>query len=87
MRSKLAELNGFVKHIVEEVLPPDALLVVVGDHGMTASGNHGGSSDSETGAALFMYSSPSSSVALERPRAAAALDLPLPGQTRGRWWR
>eukprot|EP00644_Phytophthora_capsici_P004512 jgi/Phyca11/16294/fgenesh1_pg.PHYCAscaffold_19_\ len=34
----------------------DVLLAVLGDHGMSADGNHGGASDEETGAALFLYS-------------------------------
>ena len=33
------------------------LLVVLGDHGMTASGDHGGESTAELDAALFVYSS------------------------------
>lgn len=33
------------------------LLLVLGDHGMTADGNHGGASDAESGAGLFIYSS------------------------------
>ena len=37
-------------------LKNDTLLVVTGDHGMTISGNHGGESELETSAALFLYS-------------------------------
>ena len=33
------------------------LIVVLGDHGMTSDGNHGGASDDETGAAMFLYGS------------------------------
>ena len=39
-----------------ERLKNDTLLVVTGDHGMTVSGNHGGESELETSAALFLYS-------------------------------
>lgn len=43
--------RGLVKR-----LKNDTLLVVTGDHGMTISGNHGGESELETSAALFLYS-------------------------------
>lgn len=32
------------------------MLFVLGDHGMTKAGDHGGDSGEETGAALFAYS-------------------------------
>lgn len=35
----------------------DVLVLVMGDHGMTESGNHGGTSAQETDAGLFVYSS------------------------------
>lgn len=38
-------------------LKNDTLLVVMGDHGMTDTGDHGGESQKETDAALFLYSS------------------------------
>lgn len=37
-------------------LKNDTLLVVIGDHGMTKSGDHGGDSELEISAALFLYS-------------------------------
>ena len=37
-------------------LDDDTLLVVLGDHGMTKTGDHGGDSPDELEAALFMYS-------------------------------
>lgn len=37
-------------------LHDDTLLVVMGDHGMTDSGDHGGESQKETDAAIFLYS-------------------------------
>lgn len=40
-------------------LKNDTLLVVMGDHGMTDTGDHGGESQKETDAALFLYSSSS----------------------------
>jgi len=41
---------------VMNALPEDALYVLFGDHGMTNSGDHGGSSEEETDSALFIYS-------------------------------
>lgn len=37
-------------------LQNDTLLVVMGDHGMTDTGDHGGESQKETDAAIFLYS-------------------------------
>lgn len=34
----------------------DTTLLIMGDHGMTISGDHGGESDDETNALLFAYS-------------------------------
>lgn len=39
-----------------ERLENDTLLVVAGDHGMTMTGDHGGDSELEVSAALFVYS-------------------------------
>lgn len=39
-----------------ERLDNDTLLVVAGDHGMTMNGDHGGDSEPEVSAALFVYS-------------------------------
>lgn len=39
-----------------ERLQDDTLLVVLGDHGMTDNGDHGGESQKETDAAVFLYS-------------------------------
>lgn len=41
---------------IVERLENDTLLVVIGDHGMTKSGDHGGDSELEVSAALFLYS-------------------------------
>ena len=37
-------------------LDDETLLVLLGDHGMTRTGDHGGDSPDELEAALFMYS-------------------------------
>lgn len=39
-----------------ETLDEDTVLFVMGDHGMTRTGDHGGDSDDEVDAALFVYS-------------------------------
>ncbi|OON22210.1 hypothetical protein X801_01886, partial [Opisthorchis viverrini] len=56
MRRKLREVDQFVRVIINKLNEND-LLVVLGDHGMTASGDHGGDSSAELDAALFVYSS------------------------------
>ncbi|KAI9217808.1 alkaline-phosphatase-like protein [Blastocladiella britannica] len=55
MATKLDQVNGVIARAVHE-LPDDAVLVVLGDHGMDAKGDHGGESEWETGAALWMFS-------------------------------
>ncbi|RVE53739.1 hypothetical protein evm_001631 [Chilo suppressalis] len=54
MTRKLQETNVRIKKIVE-TLPSDVLLYIVGDHGMTETGDHGGESKAERTAALFAY--------------------------------
>ncbi|XP_053614484.1 GPI ethanolamine phosphate transferase 3 isoform X2 [Plodia interpunctella] len=54
MTRKLNETNIRLKKMIE-ILPPDVLLIVVGDHGMTETGDHGGESRAERTAALFAY--------------------------------
>ena len=39
-----------------ETLDDKTVLFVMGDHGMTRTGDHGGDSDDEVDAALFVYS-------------------------------
>lgn len=48
-------MDEFVRRLVQS-LDDDTLLVVMGDHGMDAKGDHGGESDDEVEAALWMYS-------------------------------
>ncbi|GAB7365017.1 hypothetical protein MBLNU230_g5799t1 [Neophaeotheca triangularis] len=55
MREKLAQMDAVVRQMVER-LDDDTLLVVMGDHGMDIKGDHGGESDDEVEAALWMYS-------------------------------
>ncbi|KAK4686061.1 GPI ethanolamine phosphate transferase 3 subunit O, partial [Tremellales sp. Uapishka_1] len=55
MRTKLQQMNNVLKQVVN-LMEEDTLLVVLGDHGMDDKGNHGGDSELETAAALWMYS-------------------------------
>ncbi|XP_010617590.1 GPI ethanolamine phosphate transferase 3 isoform X3 [Fukomys damarensis] len=56
MAKKLSQMDQVIRGLVER-LENDTLLVVAGDHGMTVNGDHGGDSDLEVSAALFLYSS------------------------------
>lgn len=55
MTSKLKQMDDVLREIIAS-LGQDTLLVVMGDHGMDAKGDHGGESDDEVEAALWMYS-------------------------------
>ncbi|CAL8086136.1 unnamed protein product [Calicophoron daubneyi] len=55
MVRKLRELDEFLRNVVS-LMHQDDLLVVIGDHGMTVSGDHGGDSPPETDAAFMAYS-------------------------------
>lgn len=53
--SKLREMDTVLREIIAS-LDESTLLVVMGDHGMDIKGDHGGESDDEVEAALWMYS-------------------------------
>lgn len=55
MAAKLQEMDGVIRNIIAS-LDDNTLLVVMGDHGMDTKGDHGGESDDEVQAALWMYS-------------------------------
>ncbi|KAL1877430.1 mannose-ethanolamine phosphotransferase gpi13 [Diaporthe australafricana] len=55
MTAKLRQMDDFIKNLVETI-DDDTLLIVMGDHGMDPKGDHGGESDDEVEAALWMYS-------------------------------
>ena len=55
MTAKLQQTNDVIQRIARE-MDDNTLLVVMGDHGMDAKGDHGGESDDEVEAALWMYS-------------------------------
>ena len=48
--------NVFHLRSVIESMDNETTLLIMGDHGMTASGDHGGDTDDETNALLFAYS-------------------------------
>ncbi|CAH8842487.1 unnamed protein product [Trichobilharzia szidati] len=54
MMRKLSELNTFISRIISKLQPNDIFLIM-GDHGMTRSGDHGGDSDGELEAALLVF--------------------------------
>ncbi|GAA5929886.1 hypothetical protein JCM10213_002814 [Rhodosporidiobolus nylandii] len=69
MPPKQREMDDVVKRIFAHLERRDmedgkrSLLVVVGDHGMTEGGNHGGSTEPETSVALLLASASASSFA------------------------
>ncbi|KAI6796432.1 hypothetical protein KC332_g14881, partial [Hortaea werneckii] len=55
MAEKLKQMDDVFRRMIEK-LDENTLLVVMGDHGMDIKGDHGGESDDEIEAALWMYS-------------------------------
>jgi phosphatidylinositol glycan class O len=55
MGDKLKQMDEVLRRLVD-ALDDSTLLVVMGDHGMDVKGDHGGESDDEVEAALWMYS-------------------------------
>lgn len=55
MTAKLQQMNEFITKVAGSI-DDDTLLIVMGDHGMDGKGDHGGESDDEVEAALWMYS-------------------------------
>ena len=55
MKDKLKQMDDVIRRIIAS-LDDETLLVVMGDHGMDVKGDHGGESDDEVQAALWMYS-------------------------------
>ncbi|CCF59922.1 hypothetical protein KAFR_0I01410 [Kazachstania africana CBS 2517] len=54
MREKQLQVNTFIKKIIDSI-DNNTLLVVMGDHGMDHTGNHGGDSIDELESTLFLY--------------------------------
>ncbi|KAG9235292.1 hypothetical protein BJ875DRAFT_277702 [Amylocarpus encephaloides] len=55
MTAKLQQMDLMIRDVIK-ALDDDTLLVIMGDHGMDSKGDHGGESDDEVQAALWMYS-------------------------------
>ena len=55
MKAKLRQMNDVLTRVVE-TMDKDTLLVVLGDHGMDLSGDHGGDGVLETSSAMWIYS-------------------------------
>ncbi len=55
MTKKLRQMDGFIRELAAKI-DDDTVLIVMGDHGMDGKGDHGGESDDEVEAALWMYS-------------------------------
>ncbi|TKX27537.1 GPI ethanolamine phosphate transferase-like protein [Elsinoe australis] len=55
MSSKLKEMNDVFTRMMDAI-DDRTLLVVMGDHGMDSKGDHGGESDDEIEAAIWLYS-------------------------------
>ncbi|KAL4872058.1 hypothetical protein BDV12DRAFT_5835 [Aspergillus spectabilis] len=55
MAAKLNQMDQTIRKLIAKI-DDDTLLVVMGDHGMDSKGDHGGESNDEVDAALWMYS-------------------------------
>lgn len=55
MTDKLIEMDDVV-HRISKMISDDTLLIVFGDHGATEEGDHGGLSEKELTAGMFLYS-------------------------------
>ncbi|KAG0730489.1 GPI ethanolamine phosphate transferase 3 [Chionoecetes opilio] len=92
MAAKLTQMNEAVGQVIA-AMDNSTLLVVLGDHGMTQTGDHGGDSRDEVEAALFVYSpalhlpTPTLTLPVAQvdlvPTLALALGLPIPFSSPG----
>ncbi|KAI1709253.1 type I phosphodiesterase / nucleotide pyrophosphatase domain-containing protein [Ditylenchus destructor] len=95
MRRKLNQMDTLIKNITE-MMDDDTILFVMGDHGMTATGDHGGESPLELDAALFVFTKNNLSSVADTtigkevdqidlvPTASLLLDIPIPFSNLGR---
>jgi phosphatidylinositol glycan class O len=76
MKAKLSQMDQVLRDVVER-LDDETLLVVLGDHGMDSKGNHGGDSELETAAALWLYSKGPSLTGIAPPDTKLVRDWPM----------
>lgn len=55
MTRKLTEMDTVIRDIAKQ-MDDDTILIVIGDHGMTKTGDHGGDSEDEVTSLFFQYS-------------------------------
>ncbi|XP_067001919.2 GPI ethanolamine phosphate transferase 3 isoform X2 [Anabrus simplex] len=55
MSRKLKEMNNVIRDVIDS-MDESTMLFVIGDHGMTSTGDHGGDTEAEVSAAMFVYS-------------------------------
>uniref|UniRef100_A0AC35TN32 GPI ethanolamine phosphate transferase 3 n=1 Tax=Rhabditophanes sp. KR3021 TaxID=114890 RepID=A0AC35TN32_9BILA len=55
MSEKLSQMNEALKKVIK-MIDNETLLIVLGDHGMSLKGDHGGDSENEVTAGFFAYS-------------------------------
>lgn len=55
MARKLSEMNRVIEKIIEQ-MDDETTLFVIGDHGMTNTGDHGGDTPDEVNSMIFAYS-------------------------------
>ncbi|PGH31283.1 phosphatidylinositol glycan, class O [[Emmonsia] crescens] len=80
MAAKLNQMDQVIRDVIKSI-DESTLLVVMGDHGMDGKGDHGGESDDEVEAALWMYSKRgvfgrTNNMPLEPPRTAKERPIP-----------
>ena len=54
MKDKLNQMNQVISKVIENI-DDKTVLIVMGDHGMDSTGNHGGDAPDELESTLFMY--------------------------------
>ncbi|EFO24581.2 hypothetical protein LOAG_03903 [Loa loa] len=73
MFKKLKQMNEVLAKVVDS-LDNDTLLLVMGDHGMTENGDHGGDEPLEIDAALFMFAK-KKLIFAEPPKSVSQVDI------------
>ncbi|XP_055687735.1 GPI ethanolamine phosphate transferase 3 [Lutzomyia longipalpis] len=74
MSRKLTEMDTMVRKVIDE-MPNDTMLIVLGDHGMTTSGDHGGDSVDELTSLIFAYSKGSDLIGVRNVSTMQQIDL------------